>query len=164
MFLFAQNYFADTKDDHVDFSYLQANTFKQVLSSSHTRQKALLSVLYYQKSFYQQEPERILQESDCSSLWPTCRNIRKSLYASLAMYIFKSCDYFNISILFYFYYSVDELETKLKLKDQEISDEDVTIVESKVNLLNNEITTMQDSSRNIIKSIKSKLNNQFLNH
>lgn len=135
LFLFAQNYFK-ADDDSVDLAYLQTVIFKQLLDNSHAHQKALLSVLYYQKSFYQQEAERIPHESSSSDFWPACRNIRKSLYSSLSI--------------------LDELETKLKLKNQELSAEDVATVESNFDLLSSEISAIQNSSQNIIKSLKSK--------
>lgn len=52
-------------------------------------------------------------------------------------------------------YRLDELEAKLKLKNQELSAEDIAIVDSKLELLSSEISAIQNSSQNITKSIKS---------
>lgn len=94
LFLFIGTYYLDSVDFNVDYcTYLQAAGFKDIQSESQKRQKALLSELCYYKSFYDQEHNQQAVPFDPNRpiIWPICRNIRKSLYASLTMLVYTKC-------------------------------------------------------------------------
>ncbi|KAJ6222538.1 hypothetical protein RDWZM_001083 [Blomia tropicalis] len=144
LFLFIRNYFLEPKKFDQNFYFKVSTKIGKVTFESESRQKELLSILHYHRSFYE-NPSEICDRPkfDCNSpsslFWPICRNIRRNLYSMLSI--------------------VDCFETLFSSSNTNFSEDDLkNLFEEKLDSLIGEIGGMQGSVQSMLKLYQNKFN------
>lgn len=87
LLLFVQNYYQDPSQYESGNFTDNLQIFQQLLENSKHRQKEILSLISFYKSFYKidETVSKFENENELSNLWSNCRNVRRSLYRSISM-------------------------------------------------------------------------------